>query len=404
MTETETETVLRLAAVLGVAVLAYAITRWWILPVVNRTVRRTPTRWDDILANRKVRNRLAWIAPLLVIRIGVDPVLPETDVEGWVDLIERLSGAVLLLVALLVIGAVVEAVDEIYSQLDQAATRPIKGYLQIGMILVWIVGVIVVIALLADQNVGVLLGGIGAFSAVGILVFQDTILSLVAAVQLTNNDMLRVGDWIEMPSQNADGDVIEIALHTIKVQNWDKTITTIPTYKLISDSFKNWRGMSDSGGRRIMRSLLIDTSTVRFLTAEEIDQWGRFAPLARYVDAKTGELAEWNSDHAPDEDLVGDPRRLTNLGTFRAYVEAYLRAHPRLATDTMTTLVRQLQPTERGLPLELYVFTNTTAWEEYESIQADLFDHLLAVVPEFGLSIHEAPTGASITALSQAPR
>ena len=398
-----TDLVLKVSVLLGAAAVAYLIVRFAVLPLINRTVSRTPTRWDDLLADRKVQNRLAWLAPLLVLRVGASPTLIDGDLEAWVDVIERVSGAMLIVAAVFALGAVTKSLDAIYSQLDIAPERPIKGYLQIGMIIAWVVGTIVVIAVLADQNIGVLLGGIGAFSAVGLLVFQDTVLSLVASVQLTNNDMLRVGDWIEMPSQNADGDVTEIALHTIKVQNFDKTITTIPTHRLISDSFKNWRGMSESGGRRIKRSLLIDMTTVRFLSEDEIARWHRFAPLAEYISAKSSELAEWNAESQPDGDLVGDPRRLTNLGTFRAYVQAYLLAHPRLATDTMTMLVRQLQPTDRGLPLELYVFTSTTAWDEYESIQADLFDHLLAIAPEFGLRIHEAPTGASITSLATHP-
>jgi miniconductance mechanosensitive channel len=267
------------------------------------------------------------------------------------------------------------------------------------MLVAWVLGAVVIIARLAGQPIGFFLGGIGALSAVVILVFRDTILSLVASVQLTSNDMLRVGDWIEMPTQNADGDVIEVALHTVKVQNWDKTITTIPTYKLISDSFKNWRGMQEAGGRRIMRSIVLDLSTIRFLDEEEIERWSRFVPLADYMAGKRSELAAWNAGQPSGGELIGDPRRLTNVGTFRAYVIAYLRAHPRLATDSMTMLVRQLQPTEHGLPIQIYAFTATTEWAPYESIQADVFDHLLAIVPEFGLRVFQTPSGADVAAL-----
>jgi miniconductance mechanosensitive channel len=389
-------------AVLGIAAIAaYLVVRVVVLPLVYRAAHRTAVRWDDILTDRKVINRLAWLAPLVVVRLGLDLVVDDPDLEEWLGFGTRLTDALLLFVGLLVMSAVSVAVDRIYSELDVARERPIKGYLQIAMIIAWVIGAILIIARLVDQPVGYFLGGIGALSAVVILVFRDTILSLVASVQLTSNDMLRVGDWIEMPSQNADGDVIEIALHTIKVQNWDKTITTVPTYKLISDSYKNWRGMAEAGGRRMKRSLMIDMSTIRFLSDEEIDRWARFAPLAEYMNRKRDELEEWNRGVEQAGNIVGDPRRLTNVGTFRAYVIAYLRRHPELASETMTMLVRQLQPGPHGLPLEVYVFTATTDWEDYERIQADVFDHLLAIVGEFGLRIHQAPSGADIASLDR---
>ena len=383
------------------ALVAYLLVRYVALPLVYRAAHASAVRWDDILTDRRVLNRLAWLAPLVVVRLGLDLVVDDPDLSEWLGFGQRLTDALLLFAGLLVLSATSVAVDRIYSELEVARERPIKGYLQIAMILAWVVGAILIVARLADQPVGYFLGGIGALSAVVSLVFRDTILSLVASVQLTGNDMLRVGDWIEMPSQNADGDVIEIALHTIKVQNLDKTITTIPTYKLISDSYKNWRGMTESGGRRIKRSLMIDLSTIRFLSDEEIERWARFAPLADHMDRKRAELDEWNRGIERQGDIVGDPRRLTNVGTFRAYVIAYLKGHPELASDTMTMLVRQLQPGPSGLPLEIYVFTATTAWSEYERIQADIFDHLLAIVDEFGLRIHQSPSGADIASLSR---
>jgi len=233
-------------------------------------------------------------------------------------------------------------------------------------------------------------------------VFKDTILSLVASVQLTSNDMLRVGDWIEMPQLNADGDVIDIALHTVKVQNWDKTITTIPTHRLIEESFKNWRGMSEAGGRRIMRALVLDQNSVRFLTDEEQASMRRFALIDDYLDRKREELELWNRQQlAVGRDPV-NARRATNIGTFRAYVNAYLCAHPSIAQD-MTMLVRQLEPTSKGLPLQIYCFTNTTAWNAYESIQADIFDHLLAIMPEFDLRIYQEPSGLDLRGLLGGP-
>ena len=246
-----------------------------------------------------------------------------------------------------------------------------------------------------DRSPLLFLSGIGAMTAVLLLVFRDTILSLVASVQLTGNDMIHVGDWIEMPKYGADGDVIDIALHTVKVQNWDKTITTIPTHALISDAFKNWRGMSRSGGRRIKRSLHIDVASVRFLEDTEIERLSQWALLRDYLSGKRDELAQWNATEGRNAAVNADIRRLTNLGTLRAYIEQYLRAHPKIHQG-MTLLVRQLQPTDRGLPIELYCFTNTTEWNAYESIQADVFDHLFAILPELGLRAYQSPSGADI--------
>ena len=389
------------AILLAVAVVTYGVARYVALPLVRRAAARTATRWDDVLRDRKLLNRLSWFAPLVVVRIGLDVVVSDPELDEWLGLGQRIADALLVLVGLLALSALTAAIDRIYSTLEVALQRPIKGYLQIAMIILWVIGGIVIVARLADQSIGLFVGGFGALSAVIILVFRDTILSLVASVQLTGNEMLRVGDWIEMPAQNADGDVIEVALHTVKVQNWDKTITTIPTYQLISDSFKNWRGMAESGGRRIMRSLMIDMSTIRFLDDEEVEHWSRFAPLADYMQSKRDEISQWNASVADGGNLIGDPRRLTNIGTFRAYVIAYLQRHPQLATDTMTMLVRQLQPTPEGLPLQIYVFTATTDWAAYEGIQADIFDHLLAIIGEFGLRVHQTPTGADIATIAE---
>jgi miniconductance mechanosensitive channel len=244
-----------------------------------------------------------------------------------------------------------------------------------------------------------LLSGLGAMTAVLMLVFKDTILSLVASVQLTSLDMVRVGDWIEMPSSNADGDIVDIALHTVKVQNWDKTITTIPTHELISTSFKNWRGMSESGGRRIKRCVYIDLNSIRFLNEEELERFKRVALLKDYIAAKEAELARENAD------LTGSAnanlRRLTNVGTFRAYVRNYLEHHPKIHSK-MTLLVRQLDPGPQGLPLEIYAFTNTTDWSDYEAIQADIFDHLMAIIGEFGLNLYQLPSGEDFTKLGHA--
>ena len=255
------------------------------------------------------------------------------------------------------------------------------------------------ISALIEQSPLLLLSGLGAMAAVLLLVFKDTILSLVASVQLTSNDMLRVGDWIEMPSMHADGDVIDIALHTVKVQNFDKTITTIPTHKLIADSFRNWRGMTDSGGRRIKRALVLDQNSVRFLDEGEVDGLKRFRLLDAYLARKQQEIADWNGHALAGDDDAVNARRITNIGTFRAYVVAYLRTHPRINHD-MLTMVRQLEPTPTGLPLQLYTFAATTQFAEYEFIQAEIFDHLLAILPEFGLRVFQEPSGVDFARLS----
>ncbi len=297
------------------------------------------------------------------------------------------------------ISNLLDAVNDLYvARSPKARERPIKGYLQVVKIIIFVLAAVLMVAALIERSPLLLLSGFGAMSAVLMLVFKDTILSLVASVQLGSNDMLRVGDWIEMPSQNADGDVIDMALNTVKVQNWDKTITTIPTYKLISDSFKNWRGMQESGGRRIKRAMLIDQSSVRFLTDGERDRLCRIALIDPYLDAKRKELEAYNRDLlAAGKDPV-NTRRVTNIGTFRAYVEQYLRAHPGIRQD-MTLLVRQLDPGANGLPLELYCFTATVDWGKYENIQSDIFDHLIAMLPEFGLRLYQAPAGADLHGL-----
>ena len=313
-------------------------------------------------------------------------------------MIENVALAYLALMITLALGALMSAANSIYEQYPMAKDRPLKGYVQVAKIILYCLGAILVISALLDRSPLLFLSGLGAMTAVLILVFRDTILSLVASIQLIGNDMVRVGDWIEMPDCNADGDVIEVALHTVKVQNWDKTITTIPTHKLISESFRNWRGMSESGGRRIKRSLLLDQNSIRFLTDDETAKFKRFALLKDYITEKQQELSTEKSDLNSDEASAVNLRRLTNIGTFRAYIVSYLRGRADIS-DTLTFLVRQLPPHADGLAIEIYVFTNTTEWVAYEGIQADVFDHLLAIIPEFGLRVFQNPSGMDVRAL-----
>lgn len=377
----------------GLALLAAVA--WAANFIVKHVVLRFVMRWapHDDLAPLPAVARLANVVPALIIANGIAAV-PHLPAAVVIVVGNVVAASVILFVAMAISKALTLG-NQLYGRRADAASRPIKSYVQLLKIIVYAAAVILVIAALMDRSPLLLLSGIGAMAAVLLLVFKDTILSLVASVQLTSNDMLRVGDWIEMPSLNADGDVIDIALHTIKVQNWDKTITTIPTHRLISESFKNWRGMSESGGRRIKRSLFVDQNGVRFLTAAEEKDLHRFALLDDYLGRKRQELSEWN---AAIEKAGRDPvnaRRVTNIGTLRAYIAAYLESNDHIAKG-MTLLVRQLAPTPQGLPIEIYCFTTTTAWNAYEDIQSDIFDHLLAILPEFGLRAFQAPSGIDL--------
>ena len=384
-----------LIALAGLVVVALAV-NWLIKRVLLRAAAPYLDRRSDT-ADRAV----AWLAtviPLLVVSRGIDlvPNLPPELVTVTVNVVRAL---IVLSVAMAISGAL-DYANELYARRPEARSRPIKGYVQVVKIAMFCGAAILMIAVLIEQSPPLLLSGLGAMAAVLLLVFKDTILSLVASVQLASNDMLRVGDWIEMPSMDADGDVIDIALHTVKVQNFDKTITTIPTHKLIADSFRNWRGMSDSGGRRIKRALVLDQNSVRFLDEDEVAGLKRFRLLEKYLARKQDEIAEWNRHElASDSDAI-NARRITNIGTLRAYVIAYLQSHPRIAGEGFTLMVRQLPPSPQGLPLEIYCFANTIDWAEYEAIQADIFDHMLAILPEFGLRVFQQPSGLDLQGLA----
>jgi len=325
--------------------------------------------------------------------LGFFPELPELLTDG----LRRVTVAAMILVGALAISSVLTAAERIYDAHPSYRQRPIKGYIQVVSILVYLLTGLLILAALMNRSPWIFVSGIGAMTAVLLLVFRDTILSLVASVQIASNDMIRVGDWIEMPELGADGDVIEVALHTVKVQNWDKTITTIPTHRLIADSFKNWRGMSMSGGRRIKRSVSLDLQSVRFLTDEEIARFASWGLLSDYIASKRDELANANAEIGSE--LPADLRRLTNLGTFRAWIWALLRAHPKIHQTGHTLLVRQLPAGPQGVPIEIYCFSNDTDWIAYEGIQADLLDRVLAMVPEFGLRVFQEPAGSDLERL-----
>lgn len=389
-------TLLSLAALCLLAWIANWLTKHILLRGLRRLVGLSSLAADPKLTPLGIVARLSNIVPALVLTLGVKavPALPTP----LVTVVENVCSAFIVLTVALAVAGALNLANELYQRRPDAHLRPIKGYIQVLKIVVYALAAILMVASLIDRSPLILLSGLGAMAAVLMLIFQDTLLSLVASVQLGSNDMVRVGDWIEMPQLNADGDVIDIALHTVKVQNWDKTITTIPTKRLISDSFRNWRGMSESGGRRIKRSLYLDQQSVHFLSDEECHRLNRFALLDSYLPAKEAELEAWNASLPSGKADRVNHRRVTNLGTFRAYVERYLRSHPGIHQG-MTLIVRQLSPTADGLPLELYCFTNTTAWAAYEGYQSDIFDHLLAILPEFGLRVFQHPCGADMRAL-----
>ncbi len=384
-----------LALLIGAVVLDLVAKRV-LVGLVRAFAEHSTVTWDDTLVEHNVFGRLVQVVPALVVFAGV-PFIPGLQ-DSLVQLIRNVAMGYMVLMLTLGLTATLSAAQSIYETLPVAKDRPLKGFVQLLQIVIWILGGVMIVAAVLDRSPLLLLSGFGAMTAILLLVFKDTILSLVASVQLTAQDMVRVGDWIEMPQFGADGDVVDVQLHTIKIQNWDKTITTIPTHRLISDSFKNWRGMSQSGGRRIKRSIFIDVSTIRKQTQKEVERFTRFALLKGYIKAKEQELAEYNAGLAVAVDEEVNQRRLTNIGTFRAYALNYLKNHPRIRKD-MTLIVRQLAPGPEGLPLEIYCFTTTTAWAEYEDIQSDIFDHLLAIVPEFGLRLFQKPAGSDLASL-----
>lgn len=389
-------------AIAGLLLLALAawiadlVVKHTLLAIVTRIAAKTRATWDNALVDSKVFHRLAWLMPALVIGYGIG-LLPGVS-EQVERIIRNVATAWTAVAIALTITAVLEAVNTIYEQRPESRERPIKGFLQLAQMLIYLVGLILVIAALIDRSPVILLSGLGAMTAVLMIVFKDTLLSLAASIQLTSQKLIRVGDWLELPQFGADGDVIDVALYTITVQNWDKTITVIPTHRLMSDSFKNWRGMQEAGGRRIKRSIRIDLNSIRFLAPEEIERFKAFRLLEDYMVEKQAELDRYNAAIGVDSNSDVNMRRLTNIGTLRAYIVNYLRHHPDIHED-MTLIVRQLQPGSDGLPIEIYCFTNDTNWIRYEGIQSDLFDHICAIVPEFGLRLFQQPTGADLQAL-----
>lgn len=371
--------------------------RFICLKVVVRAVRkaasRTESTWDDRLVQRRVFSQLSHLVPALIIYLLGPQVLISPELSLWV-----MRGAELYALAALLTTAnrVLTVGREIYEEEYEISRRfPIRVYVQVLKIVLSVGAIILGVSIVTGNSPLLLLSGLGAMMAVILLVSKDSLQGLVAGIQLVSNDMVRPGDWVEVPQHGADGDVIEITLHTVKVQNWDKTIATVPTYALISEGFKNWRGMEESDGRRIKRSIFLDVSSVRFCQPEMIEHFKSIEILRDYVERKEAELAEHNRARGINEAVEVNGRRMTNVGVFRNYLAAYLTAHP-MVNSSMTLIVRQLQPTPQGLPLEVYAFIADKRWAEYEAIQSDIFDHIFAALPQFGLRAFQAPSGEDV--------
>jgi len=385
---------------LGILIIAWItnfLIKRVILVLVKHYVDRTKNQWDNVFYNNKVFNKLSQLAPAIVIYFLIPLALPHN--LGWIKFIQVFVLVFMILVVMLTVVEFFNAINEIYQLKPSNKGKSIKSYIQAINIFVYFMGVIIALSVLLNKDLTYFITGLGAMAAVLLLIFKDSILGLVAGIQLSANKMVEIGNWIVVPKYNADGIVEEITLNIVKVRNWDKTITSVPTYALISESFVNWRGMEESGGRRIKRAIRIDMKTVRLLDGELLEKLSKVELLKDYIAKKQKEITAYNSNHRFDDSVLINGRHMTNLGTFRKYLENYLRNNENIHSG-MTFIVRHLEPTERGIPIEIYVFSKVQAWAEYEAIQANIFDHILSVLPEFELAVFQNPSGHDIQKLS----
>jgi len=380
-----------LGFVFSLSFISYILMRYVIIKAIFHLFKKTSTKIDDILVEKGFLNRISYIVPLIVLYNLFDYVI------GSYPLINRLLLSLIAIVVFASINSLISVFNDIYNQSKYSDSINMKSYFQILRLIINLFSIIIIISILSGQSPFYLLSGIGALTAVLMLVFKDTILSFVSSIQINSNDLFKIGDWVEAPKFGADGDVIDIALHTIKIQNWDKTISIIPTHKLIDSSFKNWRGMSDSGGRRIKRSINIDMNSIKFCNSELIEKFKAITLISKYIDEKLSEITNHNISVSKESTI--NARSLTNIGTYRAYIKAYLKNNKNIH-DNMTFLVRQLSPTENGLPIQIYVFSNNTDWIDYEEIQSDIFDHLIAALDQFNLKVYQSPSGNDLSKLS----
>lgn len=379
------------ALVLIIAFAADAICRCVLLRVVAHLIKRTKAVWDDLVFDRKVMVHLSRMVAPIIIYLFIPVAFAETS-SSTLGFIQRICLIYILVSFLSFIHFFLKAIYIVYSEKEQFRDRPLKGMLQTVQVILWFVGAIVIVSILINKSPVILLAGLGTSAAILMLVFKDSIMGFVSGVQLSANDMLKVGDWIAMPKYGADGTVIEVTLNTVKVRNWDNTITTIPPYLLVSDSFQNWRGMHESGGRRVKRSINIDMTSVKFCTSEMLAKYRKIRLLKDYVEHTEQVIEEYNIENHIDNSILVNGRRQTNLGVFRAYLTVYLKNQPGVNQE-LTCMVRQLQPTDHGIPMELYFFSANKDWIPYEGVQADVFDHVLAIIPEFDLQVFQSPSG-----------
>ena len=375
---------------LGVCLLSNFVTKKFIIQGIKKFIKNSKNDWDDILLEKEVFNSLSTIVPLIFIHYLSIPIL--SNFSSLIPFVHIAVKVLLVMVIASVLVKTLKALEVVSTRIPSFKDKPIMSYVQLANIMIYVVAAILVFATILDKDPLALLGALGALTAVLMLIFKDTILGLVASIQISSHDMVRVGDWVSMPQYGTDGDVLEITLNTVKIQNWDKTISTIPTYAFISGSFKNWRGMTDSRGRRIKRSLNIDMTSIKFCTDEEIVAYKNVEMLKDYIESIQSEIATHNETNSHDKSSLLNGRNLTNIGLFREYAQQYLMSNENLRSD-LTLMVRQLEPTENGLPIEVYCFSSNINWLDYEGIQADIFDHLLSSVSNFGLEVFQNPTG-----------
>ncbi|MCT4615916.1 MAG: mechanosensitive ion channel family protein [Marinifilaceae bacterium] len=380
-----------LAGLLLIAWIVYTIVRKIIRSVVRKIVLRSKTMWDDMLYKKRVFSRLAHIFPTLILYYGA--VILKLEI---IEQIVRHGSMIYLIIQMyLLLSSVLDVVNDVFIQLPYGKDLNIKSYLQIVKIFAAVFGIIIIYGMLFKREISDILTGLTAMAAVLLLIFKDSILGFTASIQLSANKMVNTGDWITVPKYKADGTVTDINLTTVTVQNWDKTISSLPIYSLVSDSFVNWKGMEESGGRRIKRHINIDTSSIRFCTDSDLERFKKFDLISDYINTKQEEIEKENQKQGLKNVAL---YRQTNIGVFRRYLESYLKSHPCIS-NSMTFLVRQLQSTADGLPIEIYVFSNRQEWAVYESIQSDIFDHIFAVLPEFGLQVYQNLSGNDLNKL-----
>ena len=399
-THTWMDNLIIIVIIIAISFLTDFICRKIILRIFKKMSERTKNTWDDMIINRKIIHKAVNFVPAILIYLLIPLAFHDNNNAETFDFIRRICQIYILAVVLRFINASLNLVNDFSAQKEGLRDKPIKGFVQILQVIVIVIGVICIIAILIKQSPVRLLAGLGASAAILTLVFKDTILGFVSGIQLSTNNMLRPGDWVTVPKYGADGTVLEVTLYAVRIQNWDNTVTTVPPSALIGDSFQNWTPMFESGGRRIKRSIHIDMNSVRFCTPEMLEKFRKISCLSEYINLKEKELNVYNQEHPVDTTISVNGRRQTNLGVFRAYLASYLKKHP-MINQELTCMVRHLQPTDKGIPVEIYCFSTDRSWVNYESIQADIFDHILAVVPEFDLRVFQDISGADIRMIKE---